>query len=111
MSFEISNTFLHRLHVFRAKFSLVTPPCILSALMVATRTVACRLQSAFPALNIKEFFGPQIRAEARFRNDITTQFQGCPSCNQGIATMRNISKWPAMNEGRCALLTSALNLA
>ncbi len=61
------------------------------------------LQSTGTALDIQEFFRPEIRAEACFGHGIISQLQSRPGGDHRIAPVSDIGKRPSVDEHRCPL--------
>ena len=59
-----------------------------------------RLEVGLAALDVEEFFRPQIRTEAGFGDDVVGDLQRRRRCHHGVAAMSDIGERPAMHEGR-----------
>jgi len=68
--------------------------------MVATITTTCRAKAGFAAFDVDEFFGAEIGAKPSLGHHIVGKFQRGLGGEHGIAAMRDVGEWAAVNEGR-----------
>ena len=61
------------------------------------------LQPGLAALDVEEFFGPEIGAEPGLGHDVIGQFERRLGGDHRIAAMRDVGERPAMDEGRVVL--------
>ena len=80
--------------------SFLTPPCILSARMVATSTAQLGLDAGLAALDVDKLLAAKIGAETGLRNHVVRKLQGRRRRQHGIAAVRDIGERTAVDEGR-----------
>ena len=76
------------------------PPLYLSALGRGDYHHGMGTEPGKPALDIEEFFGPQIGTKPGFRNAVIPQLQGQLRGPDRIASMGDIGKRPAVHDNR-----------
>ncbi len=90
---------------FRSSFlrsSFLTPPCILSARMVATSTAQSGCEAGLAALDVEELLAAEIGAEAGFGHDIVGELERGRGGEHRVAAVRDVGERPAVDEGRRA---------
>ena len=70
--------------------------------MVATITTQIRLEAGLAALDVEEFLGAEIGAEAGFGHDIVGELERGRRRDHRVAAMRDIGERAAVDEGRRA---------
>ena len=70
--------------------------------MVATSTTQSGARAGLAALDVEEFLGAEIGAEAGFGHDIVGELERGGGGEHRIAAMRDIGEGTAMDEGRRA---------
>ncbi len=83
--------------------SLATPPCILSARMVATITTQSGLSPGFAAFDVEELLGAEIGAEAGLGHHIIAELERGLGGDHRVAAVRDIGERTAVNEGGVVL--------
>ena len=91
-----------------ARFSLPrssrpTPPCILSARMVATITASSGRQTCLATLDVEELLAAEIGAEAGFRDHVVAQLEGELGRHGRVAAVGDVAERPAVDERRVVL--------
>ena len=79
--------------------SFLTPPCILSARMVATSTTQSGARPGLAALDVEEFLGAEIGAEAGFGHHIVGELERGGGGEHRVAAVRDIGEGAAVDEG------------
>ena len=97
---EIDNAFFQSLQIFFAQLRSGNAAVVFECLHSCDKNSRVRVKSRQPALDIHEFLGAQIRAEAGFRNDIIRKSERCLRRADRIAAMRDVCKRPAVHKCR-----------
>ena len=82
--------------------SFLTPPCILSARMVATSTDAVGRQPGLAALDVEELLAAEVGAEAGFRHHVVGELERGRGRQHRVAAVRDVGERAAVDEGRRA---------
>ena len=97
---QVDNALLQSIQIFCGQFCLWNTAVILQCPNSCNQYNTIRLQTAVPALDIKELFCTQIRTKSGFCYAVITQLQGKLCCTQRVTAVCNICEWAAMNESR-----------
>ena len=83
--------------------SFLTPPCILSARMVATSTTQSGVRPGLAALDVDEFLAAEIGAEAGFGHHVVGELERGGGGEHRVAAVRDVGEGAAVDEGGRAL--------
>ena len=83
--------------------SFLTPPCILSARMVATSTTQSGVRPALRHLMSKNFSRAEVGAEAGFGHHVVGELERGRGREHRVAAVRDVGERAAVDEGRRAL--------
>ena len=83
--------------------SFRTPPCILSARIVATSTTASGVEPGLAALDVDELLAAEVGAEAGFRHHVVGELQGGRGGEHRVAAVRDVGERTTVDERRRTL--------
>ena len=100
---KVGQALLQRLQVFRPQLPLWHAAVILQRLHRGHDDHGAGLHPRRPALDVQEFFRPQVRAEARLCYHVVRQLEGGVGGGDGIAAVGDVGEGSAVNQGRGVL--------
>ena len=100
---QVGQAPLQRLQIFRAQIRLGHAAVVLQGLDCSHDHHGVGGHTCSPALDVKELFRTQIRAEARLGDHVVRQLEGSVGGGDGVAAVGNIGEGAAVDEGRSIL--------
>ena len=100
---EIGAALLDRLDVFLAEIFLLDAAIHFHGAHGGDDDSGSRLEARLAALDVEEFFGAEIGAEAGLGDDVVGELQRRRGGDDRIAAMRDVGERAAMDEGRVVL--------